>query len=58
MKIKHFGALFAALLSLGLVTACAEPSGDVDADPGADVVEPDAGVEEPAAEPVEPEAGE
>ena len=60
MKVKYFGALFAVLLSLGLVTSCADTGagdGGVDAGGDATQVEPDAGVTDPDAEPVEPDAG-
>lgn len=61
MKSKYLTTLAAvSLLSLGMVTGCADPSGQTDVDSG-EVNETDPGAEaepgaEPGAEP-EPEAG-
>lgn len=54
MKVKYLGTLFAAFLSLGLVTSCATPeSGETE-------IDTDTGIEQPDtdAEVIEPEAGE
>ena len=53
MNVKYLGTLFAALLSLGLVTSCATPeAGETEVDTDAGVVEPeeDAGIVEPEEE--------